>query len=703
MSDQSRHSRRKQNEIADIGEIPRVVNSERRESCRFNLELFAATYFPFSTGLSPFSDDHKRVIQRIQGCMINGGRYANVVYRGFAKTTLSQVAAVWATLYGHRRFVAIFGADAGAGLGNIASIKMELSENELLYGDFPEVCHAIWALEGKPQRCASQTHVPGKVEGFQPSEDTLPQRTHIAWTADKIVFPTIMLADGPGVASGAIITCRGVTGGSRGMVHKRADGGQQRPDFVLLDDPQTDDSASTDLQVSKRENIIKKAILKLGGHNKQMGVVMNATPIQVDDLVERLLDQTRNPSWQSERIPMLRSFANDAAHEKLWLGDYKRIRNTYDKDTLGDQLRAHREATEFYRANRAAMDAGCAVSWEHCYDHEVEISAIQHAYNILIDDGEDVFQSECQCRPLTDTPDETETLAAAAICKKLNNIKRHVVPLECTKLTAFIDVQERLLYYTVCAWSGNFTGAVIDYGACPEQGTDRFYYRDAKRTLEKAFPAEGIEGRIHAGLELLTDTLLKKEWRREDGTIMRIERCLIDSGFKTDTVHQFCRNSKHATLLIASKGFAIRAKDKQFREWQDKPGETRGTNWVITPAGKGRRLAKFDTHYWKSFVYDRLAVAIGDKGCLSLFGTSREQHEYFAGHLTAEYRTLVEAKGNRVYEWDERPGKPDNHWLDCVVGCAAGASMQGCSVLPGGKAEPKKRIKLSELQAARRR
>ena len=33
-------------------------------------------------------------------------------------------------------------------------------------------------------------------------------------------------------------------------------------------------------------------------------------------------------------------------------------------------------------------------------------------------------------------------------------------------------------------------------------------------------------------------------------------------------------------------------------------------------------------------------------------------------------------------EWKAKPGHPDNHWLDCLVGCAVAASMCGAR-LPG--------------------
>jgi hypothetical protein len=96
-----------------------------------------------------------------------------------------------------------------------------------------------------------------------------------------------------------------------------------------------------------------------------------------------------------------------------------------------------------------------------------------------------------------------------------------------------------------------------------------------------------------------------------------------------------------------------------------------------------------DINYWKSFVHARLAVPMGDPGCLSLFapysgsgggggiGLGRD-HRLLSEHLTAEYRVKTEARGRQVDEWKLRKPGLDNHWLDCLVGCAAAASMQGC-------------------------
>jgi len=110
----------------------------------------------------------------------------------------------------------------------------------------------------------------------------------------------------------------------------------------------------------------------------------------------------------------------------------------------------------------------------------------------------------------------------------------------------------------------------------------------------------------------------------------------------------------------------------------------------------------FDTNYWKSFVHARLAVPMGDAGSLSLFGHKPEHHRLIAEHLTSEYRVKTEGRGRTVDEWKLRVDGLDNHWLDCLVGAAVAASMEG-AVLFGTDARPvvRQRIKLSDRRMRR--
>lgn len=253
----------------------------------------------------------------------------------------------------------------------------------------------------------------------------------------------------------------------------------------------------------------------------------------------------------------------------------------------------------------------------------------------------------------------------------------------------------------------DFTGFVVDYGVFPDQKRPYFTLRDARQTLTMATKSSGLEGSIYAGLESLTDSLLGREWKRDDGAMLRIERCLIDAnwGSSTDVVYQFCRQSAHASIVMPSHGRFVGASSQPFSEYKRRPGDRVGHNWRV-PNVRGKRAVRhvvYDTNYWKSFIHARLAVAMGDRGCLSLFGTNPETHRLFADHLSAEYRVKTEGRGRTVDEWKMRPERADNHWFDGLVGCAVAASMQGV-VLGGSEAKlqpERKRVSFAELQRRR--
>ena len=262
----------------------------------------------------------------------------------------------------------------------------------------------------------------------------------------------------------------------------------------------------------------------------------------------------------------------------------------------------------------------------------------------------------------------------------------------------------------MCAWDDDFTGYVIDYGAWPDQRRRYFSLSDANPTLQSSFPHAGLEGQLYGGLEKLTDELLGREWLRRDGTPLKVERCLIDAnwGDSTEVVYQFCREARFANVILPSHGKYIGASSKPMSEYKRMVGDRVGHNWRM-PNIRGKRAVRhvvFDTNFWKSFVQARLQTAMGDRGCLSLWGREPERHLLYAEHMTAEYKVRTEGRGRTVDEWKMRPEAHDNHWLDGTVGCAVAASMCGC-VLPGTdnlrpKAAAKPRIKLSELRKNKR-
>lgn len=664
----------------NIGDLSPVVDKARKDACRHNLQLYCEVYYPQTFTLA-WSPDHIKVIKKIELAVLEGGLFAIAMPRGSGKTTMCEIACIWALTYGHCLFVALIGTDEEHAENMLDSIKVELETNDALLDDFPEICYPIRALEGIHQRAGGQL--------FQG------ELTHIGWTASEIILPTIP----DSVASGAIVKVAGITGRIRGMKHKRADGSSIRPSLTLIDDPQTDESARSPSQCANRERVLSGAILGLAGPGQKIAGLMTLTVVRPDDLADRILDREKHPQWQGERTKMIYAFPKNenlwSRHEQLWREGLNAGRGT-------------KEAHKFYADNQEAMDEGSKVAWPERH-YSTELTALEHAMNIKLDRGEPAFWAEYQNEPLPEDRAEEDQLTADQIIAKTNGHKRGEVPLSCNLLTMFIDIQAKVLYWVMVGWENDFTGYVVDYGTEPDQKVAYFSLGDIRRTLAVSSPRAGREGAILAGLGRLAERTLGREWPREGGGTVRIDRCLIDAnwGETTNLIYQFCRQSNHAAILIPSHGRYVGASSIPFTDYKKKRGDRLGMNWRI-PALIGHRTIRhvtYDTNYWKSFVHARLAVPMGDPGCMSLFGHKPETHRLFGEHLTSEYRVLTIGRGRSCDEWKIRLSSRDNHWFDGVVGTAVAASLQGAflpEIGPQTRASRRPQVSMREMASAAR-
>ncbi len=661
----------------NIGDIPVVINPKRKAKALRSFKYFCRTYFPDVFYL-PFSADHEKVVAKIEQAVLHGGLFALAMPRGSGKTCLMQMACVWAALSGHTEFVCLVAASGDRAKDLLENIKVWFETNPLLYEDFPEVIHPVRALEGIINRQKGQLY-----NG---------ELTRIEWAADKLVLPTIKDSK----ASGVVISCSGLKGSDiRGQNHARADGKVVRPSLVMIDDPQTTESAWSASQSQRREAILAGDVLGMAGPGKKISGLMACTVIRPEDMADKILDREKHPDWKGERTKMIYAFPSN---EKLW-AEYAEIRaDSLRNDGNGSQ------ATEFYRQHKTEMDDGAVVAWPQRHNDD-ELSAIQHAMNLKFRD-EAAFFAEYQNEPLVDSEGD-EMLSVDEIGEKLNGYPKGAVPLACNYLTMFIDVQQKALFYLIAAWEENFTGYILDYGTWPDQKRPFFTLRDMRRTIQQEKPGAGLEGAIYHALEQLCIEKLGRAYRREDGLDMQINRCLIDAnwGQSTDVVYQFCRQSKYSRILLPGHGKYVGASSIPFSEYRRKKGDRVGHHWRI-PNTTGKRAVRhvlIDANYWKSFMQARLAVAMGDPGCLSLYGRDEKRHRALAEHLTAEYRIKTIARGREVDEWKLHVNRPDNHWLDCLVGAGVAASIEGV-ILQGIEPDSnrKKLLKLSDIQKSKR-
>jgi hypothetical protein len=609
-------------------------------------------------------------VARFEDAIRNGGLYALAMPRGSGKTSIVEVACLWAMLTGLHKFVMIIGSAREHALELLSSIKEELMANAELAADFPEVCHPIAALENRANRCKGQ-HIRGK-------------QTRSVWGTDKIVLPTV----GRSVASGATARVAGITGRVRGAKKETL-----RPTLCILDDPQTDTSAKSASQCAKRAGIINGAVLGLAGPGKKITAIMPCTVIAKGDLADTFLDREKSPLWTGHRFKMVYEFP-----KRMDLWDHYAVMRTDEFRNSGTGT----YATAYYEQHRQEMDLGAVIAWPERHRPD-EISGIQSAMNLFYADKY-AFWSEYQNAPLTEGLGEGQLLAEK-VAARISGIERGVLPVACSQVTAFIDVQSSILYYVVCAWAENFSGSIIDYGTWPDQGRPYFTAADAQKTFARMFPDAGIEGQVHNALSLLTDQLLSRNWVREDGAPFRIERMLIDAGFQTETVKQFCRTTQYAATVMPSHGHGIGAAGKPWSEYDRSRCERLGLHWMIPKLEASKRAFRhvtIDTNFWKSFIAQRLAQSVGDKGSVTLFGKPGQDHRMIADHLTSEYWIATEGRGRKLQEWRIKPGTTENHWWDGLVGSAVAASMGGSAILEKPPVQPKVKTSREEYERKRR-
>ena len=663
-ADQSRAGR-------DIGPLPPVRDQLRRDGCERSLRRFLETYLAPAFYLG-WSQDHLDVIADMERAILEGRLFAVAMPRGSGKTTLILGAVIWALLYGHRKYVAIIGATEKHAERLLTSIRSSLQNNAMLLEDFPEVCHPIKRLDRINNRANGQ-----ELDG---------EPTQMTFAKNVVVLPTVRGSK----ASGSIVEVAGLTGAIRGMQQILSTGEVIRPDLVLCDDPQTDESAKSPSQCNEREELLAGAVLGLAGPGKEIAGFMPCTVIEEGDMADRILDPIKHPEWQGRRTKMVYRWPTSKTAVRHWEKYAELRRESLRNGGRGEQATAH------YLKHRKAMDAGAIVSWE-ARRNKSELSGLQHAYNLLIDRGRRAFHAEYQNEPLPAEDSATKLLTADAICSRINRMRQGEVPNEATTVTAFVDVQGKLLVWAIVAWEDDFTGHVVDYGTFPDQKARTWSRRDPKRTLADAFPRHGFEASIRAGLEAACELLLSRDLAKPNGSVLRIERLLIDTSWgKTETtVKRFCRTSPWSNVILPARGTFVGPASKPFSDYHKRRGDRIGLHWRISGRSRreGQREVLVDTNWWKSFVHNRLAVAVGDPGSLSLWGSDPRRHEILAEHLLAEQCVPTEAKGVTVDVWKDIPNR-ENDLFDCIVGCCVAASMQGVAIAgePTTAKAPRRRV-----------
>lgn len=649
---EAERQRKKSRNSRDIAHsCPPCVDEKLRDRIKKNLKLALETLWPHRFAIA-WSQDHLDLIRDIQDTILSGGQLARAMPRGTGKTSILICAIIWAILCGRHSFAVLIGATGSAAEELLEQIRTEFETNDRLYAYFPELVHPIRKLEGIRQRRLLWNGTPIVQE----------------WKKKRIILPNMP----PGPGAGAIIAVAGLLGRIRGMNFQRTDGTNVRPSIVLIDDPQTKQSAASRKQNISREQTLCGDILGLAGPGKKIAALMACTVIARDDVSDKMLNRTLHPEWHGKRTKLLKSLPDNM---ELW-EEYAEILRTDLRADCGIE-----RATKFYRKRRRAMDAGALASWPGRFA-EGEISAVQHAMNIRILNRE-AFESEYQNEPLQQQAEDEQLITADEIVTRLNAMPRGRVPLKAEHITACIDVQGKLLYWMACWWSNDFTGGVLDYGAWPDQGRNYFALDDANPTILEATGRKSKMAGVRAALDKLIVQLMTRKFQSDAGVAMQIEKLTVDAnwGESTDTVFDACRESPHMQQLRPCHGRGLTVTAKPMSQWKAGGGETNGDHWFRRPGKRGMRYLLTDVNYWKTFVHNGLNLMPEERHSISLCHDQPHRHRLLADHLTSETRQRPKAQDGRTVDiWEKIVGR-ENHFFDTLVHCAVGASEIGVKMV----------------------
>lgn len=308
---------------------------ERKARAEKDLDYFNRTYFPHyfskpSSGLHKyFAERYPAMIEKANATG-EGDREADAAPRGNAKSTWTTFGLIlWAAAYRKRRYPMIVSETRPQAESFLSFIKLEIESNERLAQDFPE-------LSGE-----------GPV-----------------WRSDWII-----------TRNGIKIHAAGSGQKLRGFRH-----GSKRPDLVIGDDLENDESVESPEQRKKLEKWFFKALMKIGARDTVYIVV--GTILHAESLLQQLLEK---PGWKGRKF---KSVIQWASNKRLW-DEWERI---FVDISVGKE-EAEARADAFFAQHREEMLRGTLVLWPEEEDY-------YYLMKMRAADGAAYFDSEKQNEPL---------------------------------------------------------------------------------------------------------------------------------------------------------------------------------------------------------------------------------------------------------------------------------------------------------------
>lgn len=236
------------------------------------------------------------------------------------------------------------------------------------------------------------------------------------------------------------------------------------------------------------------------------------------------------------------------------------------------------------------------------------------------------FVNSWLAEPWEDTRLKT---SAETVLKRQTEVPQFIVPSWAKLLTGGVDVQETCMYWTIRAWGDHITSQNICHGQAMS-------WVDIERVMNLGYTTE-------------------------DGQQLVVSLCLIDSGFDSDSVYDFC--ATNFDWAIPCKGSSAPMM----------------SNFKISKINRensrmdGMNLVMVDTDKYKDMLAARMQKPNGRGSWMVYKGIDRDYCE----QVTAEHK-VSEKHGERIVQrWKPKRSRIDNHYLDTEVYALCAADIRG--------------------------
>jgi len=651
-------------EVGVCPELPPEIE-ERREKYRQDFVALHRDVFPDSTGQKPFGKQQELSIQFGRDVFTSGGRLLKLEPRGYAKTTRITNEALASVLLGMQDYVVIICSNQEKAIEILESLKTELYNNDVLEELFPAPIACIRHIDDVPARARYQTYGG--------------EKTYLYWGTRTLRFPYV-----PGEkSSGKFIEIRPMSN-TKGL-HKKIKAGPDagkvfRPTLFLIDDPQTHDEAKSPTHVNAIIGRIKRDALRGGSHSRRASAIMSITPVCPGDVAWHF--EKNEHAWEYIKYKMLEKYPDN--HD-WWMNDYANVYTNYDRTIRGDKTRAALAAMKMVQENWDMAHQGAEVTWEFAYawdeSPQLECSPVQHAYNIILDDGIEDFEYECQCNTEYGMYQEGETIHApiAQIITKTLPYKQNIVPQRTAKIVAHIDVNKDFLSYLVMSSDNPIQPHVLDYGTYPKQ-PGLISKRNVIVSLASLYPHQkDFRDILYLAVKDLVEILATRKFIREDGMDLAINSIGVDIKYEEQYVTKAIKESIYRPFIVPCSGLFVGPDDDTLHEKAKLTYLNVWDNCYLAP-NRDHTLDIFylDTNFFKTEVHRGFNMEAGIRGSLTLFGKNTdgapvnpERHKALAEHCNIERpeREVGKRSGRTRIVWKEKMSQPDNEFFDNLTNC----------------------------------